>query len=323
MDPLITLSIGPVLYITISLIILILTLSWKNQHGKVLFCLFAVLNIVVPLTLLVIRLLWLYGHLSDWADTFMFKWYARISTINSFVSSLLLMIYVIVIWYTSRFRTITPQANPIASQPAISDPTGVTNTSPIPNHTTVAKRAHYGLWATLSVIANIMSLSGVGLLFLSGPRYDNDSAALGLGLTGLGMALGLWLMILSVMYVYRMWMLVPLSYARTSPGQAVGFLFIPFFNLYWVFQAYYGWAQDYNRWLDDTQQSHVPRASVGLFQATCILCILCAIPLLNYLIMIPTVIFGYIIFYQICRAINTSIQSPVERSTDAPEFDPK
>jgi Na+/proline symporter len=33
---------------------------------------------------------------------------------------------------------------------------------------------------------------------------------------------------------------------RTTPGKAVGFLFIPFFNCYWIFQALWGWTKDYN-----------------------------------------------------------------------------
>jgi len=38
--------------------------------------------------------------------------------------------------------------------------------------------------------------------------------------------------------LYRLWKLVPPEQAATTPGQAVGFLFIPFFNLYWNFVAF-------------------------------------------------------------------------------------
>jgi hypothetical protein len=38
--------------------------------------------------------------------------------------------------------------------------------------------------------------------------------------------------------LYRAWKcLQPGGLARTTPGKAIGFLFIPFFNLYWIFQA--------------------------------------------------------------------------------------
>jgi hypothetical protein len=37
---------------------------------------------------------------------------------------------------------------------------------------------------------------------------------------------------------YKLWDALPTSSRATSPGKAVGFLFIPFFNLYWYFVSY-------------------------------------------------------------------------------------
>ena len=39
--------------------------------------------------------------------------------------------------------------------------------------------------------------------------------------------------------LFRLWKLVPPEQAATTPGKAVGFLFIPFFNLYWNFVAFF------------------------------------------------------------------------------------
>lgn len=50
--------------------------------------------------------------------------------------------------------------------------------------------------------------------------------------------------------VYKMWSAIQDGNARTTPGKACGFLFIPLFNLYWVFQAVWGFAKDYNRLVD-------------------------------------------------------------------------
>jgi len=38
--------------------------------------------------------------------------------------------------------------------------------------------------------------------------------------------------------LYRIWALIPPKEAATTPGKAVGFQFIPFFNIYWNFIAY-------------------------------------------------------------------------------------
>ncbi|MEM7627852.1 MAG: DUF4339 domain-containing protein [Planctomycetota bacterium] len=44
--------------------------------------------------------------------------------------------------------------------------------------------------------------------------------------------------------LYRAWRQIQDGFAQTTPGKAVGFLFIPFFNLYWHFVAFYGLSKD-------------------------------------------------------------------------------
>ena len=39
---------------------------------------------------------------------------------------------------------------------------------------------------------------------------------------------------------YRLWRLIPKDIAQTTPGKAVGFMFIPFFNFYWISVSYLG-----------------------------------------------------------------------------------
>lgn len=50
---------------------------------------------------------------------------------------------------------------------------------------------------------------------------------------------------------------------RTTPGKAVGFLFIPLYNYYWLFEAFWGWSKDYNA-LVIGRGYRLPRAHVGL-----------------------------------------------------------
>ncbi len=49
--------------------------------------------------------------------------------------------------------------------------------------------------------------------------------------------------------LYKAWSAINDGQNRTTPGAAVGLLFIPLFNIYWMFQAIWGWAQDYNKYL--------------------------------------------------------------------------
>ena len=53
--------------------------------------------------------------------------------------------------------------------------------------------------------------------------------------------------VLSCIVQYKCWKAVPKEIARTTPGKAVGFLFIPFFNFYWAFVSYMGLAEDLNK----------------------------------------------------------------------------
>lgn len=53
-----------------------------------------------------------------------------------------------------------------------------------------------------------------------------------------GWLFGLAALIFKCILLYRCWALVPPERAATTPGKAVGFLFIPFFNLYWNFVAF-------------------------------------------------------------------------------------
>ncbi len=88
-------------------------------------------------------------------------------------------------------------------------------------------------------------------------------------------------MVLFYIILYRNWQLIQDGYARTTPGRAVGFLFIPFFNLYWIFEAFPGLVRDTNAYI----QRHglpVKLQDAGLATAYCILTLLCLVPYLNF-----------------------------------------
>jgi serine/threonine protein kinase len=49
---------------------------------------------------------------------------------------------------------------------------------------------------------------------------------------------------------FTMWRTIQDGHGRTTPQKAVAFCFIPVFNFYWAFPVLWGFAQDYNRFLD-------------------------------------------------------------------------
>ena len=94
----------------------------------------------------------------------------------------------------------------------------------------------------------------------------------GLGLSALCL---LMFRVFTLIYLYRGWRVLQCGNVRCSAGKAVGFLFIPFFNLYWFFVAYIGLAKDWNRVMaSHPNLAHAPRLNSGLMVTYCILRIL-------------------------------------------------
>ena len=97
-----------------------------------------------------------------------------------------------------------------------------------------------------------------------------STAGLGLGAIllfaswGLAIFAGIYFYII----IYRAWHILQPGGARTTPGMAVGLLFVPIFSLYWVFNVLVGWSTDWNRirsTYPDLQAA--PAASGGMFIA--------------------------------------------------------
>ena len=68
-------------------------------------------------------------------------------------------------------------------------------------------------------------------------------------------------------FIYKLWDAIQFGgQARTTPGKAIGFMFIPLFNIYWLFQVLPGWATDYNATIK-AHNINAPEAPHGLMAA--------------------------------------------------------
>ncbi len=101
--------------------------------------------------------------------------------------------------------------------------------------------------------------------------------------------------------LYRHWSLLQGHGARTTPGKAVGYGFIPLFGFYWWFVAYAGLATDNNRYLAQTGITS-KRMSFQLAVASCVLGILLCcvgwVPIVGAVLTIPYMIIGFILVVQ-------------------------
>jgi len=159
---------------------------------------------------------------------------------------------------------LPPGAPPVPPRVAVA-------TLPHGASTPISKGLFLGLIYGASITAWVAMVPMVALMI----EGDRDTVGIALALIGLVFLLVIVGTVMLMVLLYKLW--ASIQPTRTTPGRAVGFLFIPFFNLYWVFRAYRGWSVEANRFV----QQHgidAPRSSVGLATALCVLLVLAAVP---------------------------------------------
>jgi hypothetical protein len=151
------------------------------------------------------------------------------------------------------------------------------------------------------------------LVLLGSLRIRMGSPEAGLGLIGLSLIPGLYGGIVMAVLWYKSWAAIQDGHARTTPGKAVGFLFIPFFNIYWVSQAIWGLSKDFNAYL---QRNSIPatRLPEGLFLTFCILGFTTWIPGLGLALLIVNYMIALIMVTALCDGINAVAGTPQAQS---------
>jgi hypothetical protein len=147
------------------------------------------------------------------------------------------------------------------------------------------KSASFGLWLgtlvggfVLFIIAMIMLISGAAANVAaqnSGQAGTELEGAGQMGMAGIvfiiASILSLASMVFFCMNLYRAWACLQPGGAQTTPGKAIGFMFIPFYNLYWVFVAINGLPKDWNRIVASYEDlKAAPKLSETTFMLYCI-----------------------------------------------------
>ena len=116
-------------------------------------------------------------------------------------------------------------------------------------------------------------------------------------LGSLNSLLQIYLTVVICIFIYRAWKSIQDGHARTSAGKALGFLFIPIFNYYWIFKAVWGFAIDFNKYVHRHNVNSVPRLPERLFLAFCIVYIICVV--LGFILGLIGLLFGYTLYFYI------------------------
>ena len=123
--------------------------------------------------------------------------------------------------------------------------------------------------------------------------------------------------IISLVKIYRGWDLIQplrrMDWAEaemTTPGMAVGMLFVPFYNLYWNFRAIHGLATKANKYMVISGIKAQPM-NEGLAQAYCIMVLCSLIPCVGYVTLLANVVIYYLYILDVDR-MRGAIQSSFE-----------
>jgi hypothetical protein len=156
----------------------------------------------------------------------------------------------------------------------------------------------------LSAVAGVMAV-------MEGVTPGSGSSAAPMALS---VVVSIYLIVVNMILWYRAWKSIQEYGSRTSPGMAIGFLFIPIYNFYWVFQAFWGFAKDFNSNIEAYSLS-IPRLSEGLYLAYTIIVVLTGVlfwvPFLNLLLGITNIVLTALVVNKLVDAVNNIRQAPL------------
>jgi uncharacterized membrane protein len=162
-----------------------------------------------------------------------------------------------------------------------------------------------GSWvvAGLLLVIGIVILIAAGVIETEFKNINWDLIGGGAIFIMMAIAVGIYGSVIGCILLYKAWKAIQDGQPRTTPGKAVGFLFIPFFNLYWIFMAYWGFAQDFNKYLN-LKSLAVPKLSEGLFLSYPILMLCSGIPYIGSLAGLAEFGVGILVYNFMIDAVN-------------------
>lgn len=143
-------------------------------------------------------------------------------------------------------------------------------------------------------VAQILAMFAGIVLLIAGAAMGDETGGV-VTLTGAGL-LAAWYLLLfgyaitNMIWLYQFWSWIPPEQRHTnmwkkyiSPGTAIGFMFIPYFNIYWMFVVYLGIADIMERLRVQSPCSKGPAKTLALLTIVVPLIFFPAAPLLQYL----------------------------------------
>lgn len=115
--------------------------------------------------------------------------------------------------------------------------------------------------------------------------------------------------VVMMILIYRMWAAIQDGHARFGPWLAVGLLLIPVFNVIWMFFVFWGFARDYNNYIARHEVPAPPLREDLFFYYVAlpwfsVLAMCAGIPLLSLALYLVSLFVGLTMVRRICEAVN-------------------
>ncbi|MGD0077342.1 MAG: zinc-ribbon domain-containing protein [Sedimentisphaerales bacterium] len=142
-------------------------------------------------------------------------------------------------------RNPQPVASPVKSEePAKEEKPESQPVSETPRKSGLSKIVFVYIWVIVRLIAG--GLAGWGLM-LALKRGERSTLIAAFAAADVFLVCSV---LIELMLFYKMWAAIADTQTSTTPGKAVGFLFIPVFNLYWALNMIMAFAEDYNAFIE-------------------------------------------------------------------------
>ncbi|MBN1974066.1 MAG: hypothetical protein JW787_10540 [Sedimentisphaerales bacterium] len=149
----------------------------------------------------------------------------------------------------------------------------------------------------------VCGIISMPLSWLSLAATINDAPEAGMMLSFITFPISIFGLVVFCMFLYHAWWSIQPYGVRTTPGKAVGFCFIPFFNFYWIFHAIYGLAKDFNKIVRE-RSLHLNFISEGLALTYCILILVSIVPIIGILAGIVSFVLLLVFIGNVYKAID-------------------
>ncbi|MEZ6318999.1 MAG: GYF domain-containing protein [Phycisphaerales bacterium] len=226
--------------------------------------------------------------------------------------------------------TFAPPMTPRARvQPGFTAPRSPWGIPPMPPSSYTPESFMKLTWTTVVCTAiAVLGYVGGAIVFFGAMMASNGSnpptAAMFIGLALMlgGALVGLAGSICGYFLVYRWWRQIQDGHAQTGPGKAVGFLFIPFFNYYWYFVAFWGLAKDLDAYTERyaiSAPSAMPQLALTTIIATIVIALVAACAgVFGIVFWLPIAVMWFILIVRFSKISAIIAEHLAGRSTHVP-----